>query len=685
MSYNPKRSGNYVNLKLTDLGRRQATQGKLNFHEAVFSDREVNYSFKRNAGTSEEINLTIGEREESSIGDLSNNRVLSPASEHPPVPTSNFDLTSPYLLTFPDIKSFTTTQTAMTENIGMFKALNTGTTSSIEESDYVVNDQLYISSGLVNTSSSYSNLGYDDNPPTIVQVGDFINLTFQKWYDGVTEGYDAIREKKKHPFVSLTYKIRFKSENQIYFDRTFASYITGSNNIDIPWYTYPSLSAEAYYGSGVTYAPDVWNLNIVRTKNIVGDMVSDNYQTYGSLEFNGTKKYLGFEKNLRSIAIVHYTNSYKGSVYGDALLAETIQIDLPTVLWHHYDSMPGRAVYGGLRITDIGQENQYDNIAKTSFRNLADKRGNVVGRAYMSLKVFVITDPELVTVLSYKSNRSWTLPKPHVTLVDNPKPPLNLENTTPLLNDGDTLLVSYVTEADTVYVNQFQSLGFRSSMHCEYIQRIDCQGSSKYVNVTFPDGGFPYMRSEAGFVSHSGSGWSANRVKLIAHKMRTADFTDLNSIDTENWVRLGGAEGSSVGDGAYEGFTSTDSIDPTYLQAHKFIISQEDYDAGVAYEMGDFFTAGQEFLTAGDETFLYGNVQVGTVEKIHKTTLTLSISNQYLNTSANPTFDFTQDRAYITEVGILNTNGELVAVGKTTHPVRKTDLRFIVFQLEFDF
>jgi hypothetical protein len=693
MSYNPNRSDNYVNLKLTDLGRRQATQGQLNFREAVFSDREVNYAFRRNFGTTEDINRTTGERIENSINFFDSNRVLAPAADQSKPPIRNYDLTNPYLLGSSEIQNITNIQTAMTENLGMFTPLNTGATSKIYDADYIVNEDLYILSGQIMSDYLGASSFSDITSPTPIGVGDLINITFQQKHFGIVTGFDEMRQRRKYPFSNYMYKVNAVASNNAQVDRKIMSFFTilpGIQNVYFPYFTYPSTSLESYYGSGTTNPSPVWNLNIVRTSNVVGATAVDQYQSYGSLDFNGTKQYFGFEKDYRAVGIIHYTNSFKGSAYGDELLAGTIQIDLPTVLWHHFDSMVGKAEFGGLRITDKNQETKFDNVAKTQYRNLADDRGNVVGRAYMKLKVFIITDPELLNAIGYKSNRNWTLPKPHVSLVDLPKSPLTTENTTTLLNDGETLLVSYINEADSTTILG-SSLGQRNTMHCGYIQRVDCKGSSKYVSVTFPDGGFPYLRNADGFVGYSGTGYSVNRTKLITYKMNTSDFTNMNSINTDDWIMMGGIDGTGLGNGAYTNPSAGQPIDPAFLQANKFTISQEDYTSGVTYALGDFYTTyafddNVNDLTLGDESFLYGNVQTGFIEKTHKTILTLKLDSERLNESANSTFNLSQgDESYITEVGVLNRNGDLVAVGKTTHPVRKTDFRLLVFQLEFDF
>ena len=695
MSYIPNRSDNYINLKLTDLGRRQLTLGKLSFDRAVFSDREVNYSFRRNLQSEADRNQTFGQRSDGQ-NFFSDNRILSPAAEQPNIILSNYDLTNPYILNEGRLTSQTTVLTAMTDNVGFFTALNTGATSTIVGSDYVANTDMYITSGTANSDFISNNfITYNGSD---AYVGHLSVFRFQQKFTGMNYADVSIRERFKYPLASLTYRLQGTAINALYSDRDFPRYYTifiGSSNVSIPFYTYPSTqSASTYYGSATTSTSNAWMMNIVRTSNVIGETVSNAYQSYGSIDYNGTKQYLGFEKDYRSIGVIHYTNDYNKSTYGDEFVAGTVQLDIPHVLWHNYDSMAGKALYGGLRLTDKEQQTKYDYVAKTEYRNIADERGYVVGRVYMKLKIFVITDPELLNALSYKSNRNWTLPKPTVKLVDDPKSPLTKNEASPLLNDGESLLVSYATEADIVFLlsQANNSLGFGiENLHCGYVQKIDCQGSSKYVEVTFPDGGFPYLRNEDGFQTYSGTGWSANRVKLIAYKMNTVDFTNINSIPSTGWTLFGGAVGTALGNGSVKGSTfGSDPVDPAVLQANKFIISQEDYSSGVTYSLGDYYTeynnTGDRPLNIGDQYFFYGNVQVGVAQKTYKTIINLRLDSGELNESANSTFKLNQnDEAFVTEVGIINRNNELVAVGKMTHPVRKTDFRYLAFQLEMDF
>ena len=64
----PKEPTTFINIKLTDTGRRLLSLGRLTYDKAALSDREINYGFDRQV-----------------VGgyDIQNNRVLAPKDNHP--------------------------------------------------------------------------------------------------------------------------------------------------------------------------------------------------------------------------------------------------------------------------------------------------------------------------------------------------------------------------------------------------------------------------------------------------------------------------------------------------------------------------------------------------------------------------------------------------------------------------
>lgn len=91
-------------------------------------------------------------------------------------------------------------------------------------------------------------------------------------------------------------------------------------------------------------------------------------------------------------------------------------------------------------------------------------------------------------------------------------------------------------------------------------------------------------------------------------------------------------------------------------------------------------------MTFGNEAFFYGNVKACFMRTTYKTVITLQAQMSEFNSSLNPTFYTGVDTdTYFTEIGILDDDDRLVAVGKLTKPTLKNDTQYLIIQLHLDF
>ena len=662
----------YINIKLTDIGRQKLSLGKLNFSTAVLSDAETNYGIDRTGN----YDLSCG------------NRILSPVDAQPGI-TTNYDGSAP--LPLQSIGSATQYATASTESIGFFSGTS---------------NQWLISSGL---TLGYSVISYSAQTPggtsSVQMTGgthfpSIGELMFVIWNtidnSGVTYSNNNII-LSANPSVSNWYRVLSAdtSTSLVTLDRNLPDFgvtdISSSQKVNA--YFYPFNGVESYYGSGSSVDCRVWNMNIVRTSSEIGtDAYTSGYTTYGSIEFNGTKQLLGFSSETKNFGIVHYTNNFTGNTLAEQLIEGSVVIDLPYIMWHRSNANVGQAINWGLNITDSYGPNVFDNVAQTTYRPLRDGSSNTsleVGRVYHKLKIIVITDQELLTALTYKSNRNYTLPQLTLDTTLVPKYPLSVSDATGILQSGYSYYVTYVAENDYTSTSGL-SYGYPKTMPCTYYSKIDgtldSNGDPQYLKVNFPINSFPFMRSSTGMNSYSGTGWSANKVQLLVNKVNnsTYPFSTAGSISTDNWKLIS----TSVGNGIYSGGSST--IDPLQLQGFTYIVSQEDYDSGSTYSIasGEYsaFTQNSQSLTFGDEYMFFGNINTSIKATVFKTILTAILPDTQFNTTLNPTFDNLLDSdVYLTEVGVLDTEGSLVAVGKPTEPIKKNASRYLVVQLEIDF
>jgi len=661
----------YINIKLTDLGRRRLSLGQLTFNNVVFSDRETNYGIDR----TNRYDFTCA------------NRILSPIDVQPNI-SLNYDGSEPSPIQ--SVGSATQIVTAMTESVGFFS----GNTNN-----WSIKKSLTLGNSIISYSADTPS---GDN--TIKMTGGTYfphggELMFVVWntIQNSASTYSDNIILSANPSLSLWYRVLSSdtSTSVVTLDRdlpnfgatdTFSSQKTNA-------YFYPFDGVQQYYGSGSSVDAQVWNLNVVRTSSEIGtDSTISGYTTYGSIEYNGTKHYLGFSSETKNLGIVHYTNNFTGNTYAEQLVEGTVTMDLPYLMWYRTAGNTGQVMNWGAQFTDEYGPSVFDPIAGTSYRYLRDGNSStslVVGRVYHKFKIIVITDQELLQSLTFKSNRNYTLPYLVLDTSSAPKYPLTSTEATPFIKSGYTYFVTYLTESNYLYTSG-SSYGYPYSMPCGYYAQLNgslaAPNSDLYLKVNFPVNAFPYMRNSIGMDSYSGTGWNANKVQFLINKvdLNTNPNVNVDTLDPSAWRLISTSAG---GNGVYSGGSTT--IDALQLQGNSFIISQEDYDSGTTYSMtGAYsaFTQNMDYLTFGDEYIFYGNIKTGIRATVYKSIITAVMPDIQYNTTTNQSFDSAVDTdIYFTEVAVLNNLGEVVAVGKPTEPIKKNINRYLAVQLEIDF
>lgn len=661
----------YINIKLTDMGRKKLSLGQLNFSTAVFSDAETNYGIDR----TNYYNLCCS------------NRVLAPIDVQPTI-SVNYDGSAPVNLQ--SVGSATQYATASTESVGFFSG---------SSNNWIVKSGLTFGYSVI----SYSAQTPDGTNSIMMTGGTYFpsgdELMFVTWNtipnSGVTYSSSGLI-LSANPSMCMWYRVLSANTGTsvVTLDRALPNF--GSTIAISPQkvnaYFYPFNGPEGYYGSASTVDSGVWNMNIVRTSSEIGsDSGISGYTTYGSIEFNGIKHYLGFSSETKNFGVIHYTNNFTGNTYAEQLVEGTVVVDIPYLMWHRTSANTGEAMTWGLTLTDTYGPTVFDNSVQTSYRPLRDGNSSTsleVGRVYHKLKLIVITDQELLQSLTYKSNRNYTLPQLTIDTSVVPKYPLTTSDATGLIKSGYSYFVTYIA-SDEYLSSSGYSYGYPMSMPCAYYSSMngsyDSNGNPQYLKANFPINSFPYMRSNAGMSTYSGTGWNANKVQLLVNEVSNVDypFAQNGSIPNDTWKLIS----TSSGNGIYSGGTAT--VDPLQLQGFTFVVSQEDYNSGTTYSMtGAYsaFTQNMNALTFGDEYMFYGNIKTDIKATIFKTVLTVLMPDTEFNSTLNPTFDSLYDTSvYITEIGVLDSTGNLVAVGKPTQPIKKNSSKYLTIQLEIDF
>jgi hypothetical protein len=299
----------------------------------------------------------------------------------------------------------------------------------------------------------------------------------------------------------------------------------------------------------------------------------------------------------------------------------------------------------------------------------------VIGRIYPQLKTCVIHNDEIVAATSYKSNRNWTLPELGATL----QAPTG-GTSTGVLAINDTMYLTYILENTT-------GSGLTTSMPCqEYIKITNNTSAAKDVAFRIVETDLlPYMRKlESGY---DGYGFYADKFKLVYQMVQ--DPTD--RPDPGAWKE-------------YD-FTSTaitvgagETIDPKLLEGQTptttgFIIDKlKDISANtfsIIAALNMPANTQPDQLQFGDERFFYGNLTTFIGATIYKTIFDIRVNASQFNTTTNPTrskdSSTNPPNIKITEVGIYDTDKNLVCIGKLSNPVPLAGGNTIMLELSMDF
>jgi hypothetical protein len=527
MSYIIKKNEPLVNLKLTDTGRRNLSSGNLNFTNFVLGDGEMDYS--------SDNPMLIN--------------VLRPVDrQHDiqyPVPYEGTIIEQPIsLLTSIQNEVFT-----QAKERGFF---NFNLDNNITE----LNPDLWLIGNL--TGSTHTNATeivlYETNRTVIntyketIDSGDFLFMKFKT--TGYTQNYSANElneEINGDPIPYLMYIIEDINGLNIFDISGLTTGVTFNLDRELPNFSeyivdafiYPGKNAIkdyydndtpiAYWSGGLldftsncTLSNDdvpVWNMNIITIEDIIGldSTINKGKFTAESRNYWGTAVNYDYflDSGVRDkVGIIHYTNNSVSNYYAEGFYKNTLKLKIPHIMWH-------KKQFGGVGLGDsLGYTFVCDSVLKNMGANntvryydLVDQEEipTVVGKVLIDQKIILIEDQELLAVMSYKTNRNWTLPTPKLTLTEPGVCPGS--NLTGCLLSEEALHVSYIFLDDSGI----------TGLHCEnYTTIINQSGTVKDVIFEFTKNSnnpnyseFSYLKD---FNAIQGYGYRVGGVLLLWQK-----------------------------------------------------------------------------------------------------------------------------------------------------------------------
>lgn len=728
MGYIIKNTSGILNTRITDVGRRAISKGQFNIAYFQVGDSEIDYLGSSIASNNILMPAFCAHNDSSNLN------------------VNKQNIKYPYYLAgtsgttygIPFNESVVEEFYNLAADKGLFVSGATIWSAQTSSAYTVSSNYVAIMSGITGQTSLVMSANSCSATAGVPKVGDFVSII----YDGIGD-CGSIRNS----FPNLIYKIESSTSGAsgsytIGLDRNLPVYSAKTSGSDLArCIIYPSgmtalydsvtpnpnwsndvFNYESICDTSATQDTRIWNMNIPWSQTVAGvtgTTTFEDYTKYGSQSYLGTKEYLysisgqtiddvdGYvyyydsrlnkivvpSKEQKAIAIIHYTNQSIDNVYGEKFAmnpysasnpnisgynARDFKLRIPTLMWHKKSGGTiGQTFYvdppnkEGICIPYFikSTKNQDMNQPGIRFFNLWDdninSKGKVnrVGRVFPDNQIVVIDDDEIIAALSYKSNRNWTLPAPEVSLITPNLFDADVSDDVGVLTgDSQTLWVSY----------RLDSTGYTNSLHCNYYQKIvgpnsGCTSTAQNVAVKFGDE-FPFL-----FVDNSLSGFSANQFKIVTQRTNTGTLPTPG-----NWKIIDFT--SQIESKKINGYIPASALTKT-----TFVITESNYTGATTYNLNNFIDLpGQDEptkLNFGDEYFFYGNIQTGIVATIYDMRYAVNLVDTQFQTSTNPTYS--SGSKYITEIGLYNSNKELMVISKVNEPKLRVGTQQYNISLDF--
>jgi hypothetical protein len=319
---------------------------------------------------------------------------------------------------------------------------------------------------------------------------------------------------------------------------------------------------------------------------------------------------------------------------------------------------------------------EYVDLYEDSTLIASGKTALVVGRVYPQLKMIVIHDDEIVSAISYKSNRNWTLPALSATVVAP-----SGGTSTGILPINSTIYLSYILENTA-------STGLTTSLPCQnYIKVTNNSSSNKDISFAISDVDLlPYMRKYES-ASYDGLGFYAYKFKLLYQIVDNVNDRPLPG----SWKVYDYTNTTLTG-------VANKTINPKQLEnqaplSNGFVLSSAIDSLATTFDITRSLSmptnSNPSTLQFGDERFFYGNLSTYIGATIFKTLFDIRVSSSEYTLTTNPTRSqqSTTNPALIkaTEVAIYDNNQNLVVIGKLSEPVPLESGNTIMLELSMDF
>ena len=480
----------------------------------------------------------------------------------------------------------------------------------------------------------------------------------------------------------------------------------------------------------------IWNMNIPWSETLAGidNSLFKDYEQFGSVNYLGTKEYLGYMSNSgqtffisnafsaettdtyyynsfgeiidvepeeqKAIGIIHYTNQTIDLFYGEKFAlqpydasfnntgqARNFRLHLPWLMWHKnpeccmgetfWVDPPG---FDTLELFENGvryiQSTKNDDMNELGIRyyHLWDTNANPDGYPSRVGKVF--PDDRIIVIDDEELLAAMSYKSNRNWTIPAPKLFLSTPNTCNSLGDSQGVLTG---SNQTMFVTYrfTNSSAFTNSLHCNYYSKIQgpnniCNPSdSENVGVRFGDD-FPCL---TGYSNTYKQGFFGEKLEILCQKVTTG-----SRPEPDKWKVIDFT--SELSATTVNGYITKNALTGT-----TFVITNNLYNSAPLYDLDNYITltgegdTGQQ-LNFGDEYYFYGSLETDIQATIYEMVCKVNLSDTEFKTSTNPTWNVTT-KPYLTEIGLYDDEKNLMIVSKLQSPVLRQGIQ--QFLIKFDF
>lgn len=244
---------------------------------------------------------------------------------------------------------------------------------------------------------------------------------------------------------------------------------------------------------------------------------------------------------------------------------------------------------------------------------------------------------------------------------------------------GNTIFITYILIPTGNTVGE----GYQQPIHCNYVKKLQTTTSNPYVteiNLNFSDpDDFKFLSDNI----TNGTGYTMNRIHAVVQIVDNSSFNTIDDVvpDSTAWKYF---------DMTDQITSYADFLTPSNLTGQVFKVPLYNYTGSTHFNEYNLdyldypSSSSEDGLSFGDVTYFFGNLTTKIKADVYTTDIGIPLPLNEFNSSTNLSWS-DGETVYISEVGIYDSNKNLVAIGKLNAPVAKdsTISRTIVFAVDF--